>query len=51
MGWNLVAKRPMTIMLILAFLLLTLLAIAWYDGGREQQRLIEEDVQLPRAGQ
>jgi hypothetical protein len=30
--------------------LLTLfLAIAWYDGGREPQRLIEQPVELPEG--
>lgn len=31
--------------------LLLFLAIAWYDGGREPQRLIEQPVELPEASQ
>ena len=27
------------------------LAVAWYDGGREQQRLIVEEVDLPEVQQ
>ncbi|MFC4255226.1 hypothetical protein GRI97_07305 [Altererythrobacter xixiisoli] len=27
--------------------LIVLLLFAWYDGGREQQRLIEQPVELP----
>ena len=30
-------------------LLLLFLAIAWYDGGREPQRLIEQPVELPEG--
>ncbi len=45
------AKRLMTIVIVLAVLLVGLLALAWYDGGREELRLIEQEVQLPGAGQ
>ena len=31
-------------------LLVLFLAIAWYDGGREPQRMIEQPVELPEAG-
>jgi len=30
-------------------LLVVLLAVAWYDGGREPQRLIEQPVELPEG--
>ncbi|HWK42951.1 MAG TPA: hypothetical protein VNR60_13610 [Croceibacterium sp.] len=36
-----------TIRLVLAVLLVLFLALAWYDGGREPQRLIEQPVDLP----
>ena len=32
-------------------LLMLFLAIAWYDGGREPQRLIEQPVALPEGVQ
>ena len=41
----------MTILIILAFLILTLLTVAWYDGGRQQQRLIVEKVDLSEVQQ
>ena len=41
------AKRLMTIVIILFVLLAGLLALAWYDGGREEMRTIEEEVELP----
>ncbi len=37
-------------MIVLA-LLAVLLAVIWYDGGREPQRLIVEPVTLPEAEQ
>jgi len=30
-----------------ALLLVLFLIVAWYDGGREPQRLIEQPVELP----
>jgi hypothetical protein len=30
-------------------LLVLFLIVAWYDGGREPQRLIEQPVELPAA--
>ena len=33
--------------LVLLGLLALFLAIAWYDGGREPQRMIEQPVELP----
>ena len=33
----------------LLVLLMLFLAIAWYDGGREPQRLIEQPVELPES--
>lgn len=32
-----------------AGLLVLFLAVAWYDGGREPQRLIEQPVELPEG--
>lgn len=37
----------MTILLVLLGLGVCLLALAWYDGGREEQRLIVQEVDLP----
>ena len=41
------SRRLMTIAMILAVLLVLLLAVAWFDGGQEPQRLIVEEVTLP----
>ena len=30
-------------------LLALLLLLAWYDGGRQEQRLIEQEIELPAA--
>lgn len=30
-------------------LLVLFLAVAWYDGGREPQRMIEQPVELPEG--
>jgi len=38
-----------TIRLVLAVLLVLFLALAWFDGGREPQRLMEQPVDLPPA--
>ena len=35
--------------LVLLAILVLFLVIAWYDGGREPQRLIEQPVALPEA--
>ena len=32
-----------------AVLVILLLIVAWYDGGREPQRLIEQPVELPEG--
>ena len=32
-----------------AVLVVLLLAVVWYDGGREPQRLIEQPVELPKG--
>jgi len=37
--------------LILLALLVLFIALVWYDGGREPQRLIEQPVDLPEGGQ
>ena len=37
--------RPLLLSLLV--LIVLFLAIAWYDGGREQVRLIEQPVTLP----
>lgn len=42
-----VAMSRKTIRLVLAALLVLFLALAWYDGGREPQRLMEQPVDLP----
>jgi hypothetical protein len=34
----------------LLVLLVLFLIVAWYDGGREPQRLIEQRVELPVGG-
>ena len=48
---KIVAMGRKTIRLVLAVLLVLFLALAWYDGGREPQRLIEQPVDLPQAQQ
>mgnify|MGYP006912919380 CR=1 FL=1 len=37
--------------LILLALLVLFIALVWYDGGREPQRLIEQPVDLPEGVQ
>jgi hypothetical protein len=44
---RLVAMRLNKIWLGLLALLLLFLAVVWYDGGRQPQRLIEQPVELP----
>jgi len=39
--------RLSKIRLIILALLALFLALVWYDGGREPQRLIEQPVELP----
>lgn len=39
----------MGIVIFLVLVLFGLLALAWYDGGREEMRLIEQEVELPEA--
>ena len=39
--------RLSKVRLVLIGLFIVFLAIAWYDGGREPQRLIEQPVELP----
>jgi len=46
---NTVAMSRKTIRLVLAVLLVLFLALAWFDGGREPQRLMEQPVDLPPA--
>ena len=43
-------KRRMTMAILLFALLALVLALAWYDGGREEQRMIIEPVELPLSG-
>ena len=50
-GSRLVAMRRKNIWLGLLTLLVLFLIIAWYDGGREPQRLIEQPVELPEGFQ
>ncbi|WP_158611080.1 hypothetical protein [Aurantiacibacter spongiae] len=37
----------MTGLIILGLIVFVILAVAWYDGGREEQRLIVQPVELP----
>ena len=48
-GWRLVAMRLNKFWLGAAALLVLFLVVAWYDGGREPQRLIEQPVELPEG--
>ena len=41
--------RRKNIWLGLLALLVLLLVIAWYDGGREPQRLIEQPAEIPES--
>lgn len=41
----------MTIVIALLVLLLGALALAWYDGGRETPRMIEQRVDLSEIAQ
>ena len=41
--------RPNKIWLGVLGLLVLLLVVVWYDGGREPQRLIEQAVELPEG--
>ena len=43
------AMRLDKIRLVLLALLVLVLALVWYDGGREPQRLIEQPVELPES--
>lgn len=46
---SLVAMRLNRIWWVVLMLLAAFLAVAWYDGGREEQRLIEQPVTLPEG--
>jgi hypothetical protein len=48
-GLRLVAMRLDRVRLVLLALLVLVLALVWYDGGREPQRLIEQPVELPES--
>ena len=37
------------ILTLLAFVVVAVLALAWIDGGREQQRMIEQKIDLPEG--
>ncbi len=39
----------MTILVFIAVVLALVLGVAWYDGGRQEQRLIVEPVPVPGA--
>ena len=43
------AMRLDKIRLLMLALLVLFLALVWYDGGREPQRLIEQPVELPEG--
>lgn len=40
----------MSVVVVMLVLMMLILALAWYDGGREEPRLIEQDVDLSRVG-
>ena len=44
-----VAMRLNRIWWVVLMLLAAFLAVAWYDGGREEQRLIEQPATLPEG--
>jgi hypothetical protein len=46
-----VAMRLDKVRLIVLALVILFLALVWYDGGREPQRLIEQPVELPEGAQ
>lgn len=48
---RLVAMRLNKLQLGLLVLVVLFLLLAWYDGGREPQRLIEQPVETPETGQ
>jgi hypothetical protein len=50
-GLRLVAMRLDKVRLIVLALVILFLALVWYDGGREPQRLIEQPVELPEGAQ
>ena len=35
------------VIIVLSVIVLLVLGVAWFDGGREEQRLIVEPVELP----
>lgn len=39
----------MTIGILVVIVLIVMLGVAWYDGGRQEQRLIVEPVELPEG--
>ncbi|WP_343807781.1 hypothetical protein [Alteraurantiacibacter aestuarii] len=39
----------MSILVVILVLCVAVLALAWYDAGREEQRLVVEPVMLPEA--
>ena len=43
------AMRLDKVRLVLLALVVLFLALVWYDGGREPQRLIEQPVELPEG--
>jgi hypothetical protein len=48
-GLRLVAMRLDKVRLAIIALVVLFLALVWYDGGREPQRLIEQPVELPEG--
>ena len=44
-----VSKRRMSIVILVVLAVAVILGVAWYDGGREEQRLIVEPVTLPEG--
>jgi hypothetical protein len=46
-GLRLVAMRLSKVWTAVLVLLVLFLVIAWYDGGREPQRMIEQPAEIP----
>jgi hypothetical protein len=44
------AKRPGNVAIAVFVLIACFLALAWYDGGREEQRMIVQPVELVESG-
>lgn len=47
---SLMANPLVKIAVVLGIVIIAVLAVAWYDGGRETPRLIEQEVNLAEIG-